>query len=163
VQWTRRRVDGIVALAGTLVLLVGMVVARNGWVPGAEERAFRIINDLPGAFYPLIAPVQQLGALVVGPLVAVIALALRRYRLALAAILVTVAKLVLERLVKAVVGRERPATSIGADIHLRGDVSRAGESFVSGHATLAAASPDMRRTSGRLALRAVGARYLVLS
>ena len=42
-------------------------------------------------------------------------------------------------LVKALVTRERPGTSIGPDINVRGDVSIAGESFVSGHAVLAAA------------------------
>ena len=37
------------------------------------------------------------------------------------------------------VSRERPGTSIGADIHMRGDVSAEGESFVSGHAVMVAA------------------------
>jgi undecaprenyl-diphosphatase len=41
--------------------------------------------------------------------------------------------------VKAVVTRERPGTSIGADVNLRGDVSVGGESFVSGHALLVTA------------------------
>ena len=40
---------------------------------------------------------------------------------------------------KEVVTRQRPGTSIGPDIHLRGDVSADGESFVSGHAVLIAA------------------------
>ena len=40
---------------------------------------------------------------------------------------------------KDVVTRRRPGTSIGLDIHLRGDVSVGGESFVSGHAVLVAA------------------------
>ena len=35
--------------------------------------------------------------------------------------------------------RQRPGTSIGPDVHLRGDVSAVGESFVSGHAVLIAA------------------------
>ena len=48
-------------------------------------------------------------------------------------------KLVLERVVKAMVTRERPGTSIGPDIHMRGAVSATGESFVSGHAVLIAA------------------------
>ena len=84
-------------------------------------------------------PFQQLGALFVGPLVAVVALALHRYRLAIAALVVTAAKLVAERGVKATVSRQRPGTSIGADIEARGDVHLAGESFVSGHAVLVAA------------------------
>ena len=49
------------------------------------------------------------------------------------------AKLGSERVVKAMVSRQRPATSIGSDIHRRGIVSIHGESFVSGHAVLVAA------------------------
>ena len=100
---------------------------------------FRAVNDLPEVLYPLLWPFQQLGALVVGPIVAVVALVLRRYWLALAAVIVTVAKLVSERAVKALVSRQRPFTSIGPDIEVRGDVSLVGESFVSGHAILVAA------------------------
>ena len=75
----------------------------------------------------------------IGPLVALIALFFRRYRLAIALLIATVAKLVFERLVKVVSSRQRPGTSIGSDVHLRGDVSAVGESFVSGHAVLIAA------------------------
>jgi membrane-associated phospholipid phosphatase len=56
-----------------------------------------------------------------------------------AAVLVAaVLKLRLEQVVKDVVERSRPETSIG-DVHLRGDVSAAGLSFVSGHAVITAA------------------------
>jgi undecaprenyl-diphosphatase len=41
--------------------------------------------------------------------------------------------------VKGVASRQRPGTSIGRDIHIRGDVHAGGESFVSGHAVLIAA------------------------
>ena len=82
---------------------------------------------------------QLLGWLGIVPIVAVLALIVRQYWLALAIVIVGVAKLVFERVVKAVVTRERPATSIGADINTRGDVSITGESFVSGHAILVAA------------------------
>ena len=50
-----------------------------------------------------------------------------------------VTKLLAERLVKAAVSRQRPWTSIGPDIHIYGHVPLTGESFVSGHAMLAAA------------------------
>ena len=71
-----------------------------------------------------------------------------------AALLVTVLKLVSERAVKAVVSRERPGTSIGPDIELRGDVHVTGESFVSGHAVLVAGlagvvTPVPARAAGR--------------
>ena len=121
------------------MLALGAVIVRDGQVPDWEERVFRAVNDLPEVLYPLLWPFQQLGALVVGPIVALVALVLRRYWLALAAVIVTVAKLVSERAVKALVSRQRPFTSIGPDIEVRGDVSLVGESFVSGHAILVAA------------------------
>jgi membrane-associated phospholipid phosphatase len=137
---TRR--DGLVLLtAGLAVLAIGMLIVRDGQVPGWEESIFHAVNDLPDAFYPVLWPFQQLGALLIGPIVAVIALILRKYWLALALVVATVLKLVTERAVKALVTRERPGTSIGPppDIHTRGDVSLTGESFVSGHAVLVAA------------------------
>ena len=128
------------AVAGGLaVLAAGMIVVRDSSVPAFEEDVFRAINDLPGALYPLLWPFQQLGAILVGPLVAIVAALARRFKLAVAALAATVAKLVLERVVKAMVTRERPGTSVGPDVELRGDVSAGGESFVSGHAVLIAA------------------------
>jgi membrane-associated phospholipid phosphatase len=137
--YVRRPQDAALAIGGLVVLGLGMVVVRNGSVSAVEEDAFHAVNDLPEALYPVLWPFQQLGALFVGPLVAVVALACRRYRLAVAALVATVAKLALERVVKAMVTRERPGTSIGGDIELRGNVPTSGESFVSGHAVLVAA------------------------
>ncbi|MGI9023246.1 MAG: phosphatase PAP2 family protein [Acidimicrobiales bacterium] len=138
-RWMRRPGDAVAVAAGLVVLGVGMIAVRNGSVSGFEEDTFYAVNDLPGALYPVLWPFQQLGALVVGPVVAVIAAALRRFRLAAAVLLATVAKLGLERVVKAMVDRQRPGTSIGPDVNLRGDVSVAGASFVSGHAVLVTA------------------------
>ena len=125
-------------VCGLAVLAIGMVLVRNGAVPGAEETLFRSVNDLPDGLYTLMFPFQLFGTLIIGPIVAVVAVILRRYRLAIAALVVTVLKLLTERAVKAVVSRQRPGTSIGPDIEARGDVSVAGESFVSGHAVLVA-------------------------
>jgi glycosyltransferase 2 family protein len=108
-------------------------------VSGLERSTFRAVNDLRAAFYPVLWPFQQLGVIVVGPIAAILAAFLRKFRLAAALVVATVAKLGLERVVKAIVSRERPGTSIGPDVHLRGNVSLDGESFVSGHAVLAAA------------------------
>jgi membrane-associated phospholipid phosphatase len=138
-QWTRRRGDAVALVAGLAVLAVGMVIVRDGTVPAWERNAFDAVNDLPGWLYPPAWPLQQLGVLVIGPIVALVAALTRHFRLALAALLATVAKLALEDVVKAIVSRERPGTSIGGDIETRGDVSISGESFVSGHAVLAAA------------------------
>ena len=131
--------DAIALVAGVLVVGLGMIAVRNGSVSGLEKAVFHAVNDLPGALYPVLWPFQQLGAILVGPIVALVAAVTRRYRLALAVLAATVAKLVTERVVKAIVSRQRPGTSVGADIHLRGNVSASGESFVSGHAVLVAA------------------------
>jgi undecaprenyl-diphosphatase len=138
-RWTRRPADAVSVIAGLVVLAAGMVAVRDGSVSDAEESAFRAVNDLPGALYPVLWPFQQLGALVAGPVAAAVAAGFRRYRLAVALLLATVAKLGLERVVKAMVSRQRPGTSIGSDIHARGTVSLHGESFVSGHAVLVTA------------------------
>ncbi len=139
IRWERRPIDALSAAAGLAALVVGMIAVGDSSVSGAEESVFRAINDLPGALYPVLWPFQQVGALLAGPLVALIAAAARRFRLAVMILLATASKLVLERAVKAVVTRERPTTSIGSDVHLRGDVEVVGESFVSGHAVLVTA------------------------
>ena len=138
-QFVRRGEDAIVAGLGIAVLAAGMLAVRHGSVSGIEKSTFRAVNDLPGAFYPVLWPFQQLGAILVGPIAAIIAALFRRFRLAAALLVATVAKLGLERVVKAMVSRQRPGTSVGRDVHLRGNVSRHGESFVSGHAVLVAA------------------------
>jgi glycosyltransferase 2 family protein len=124
---------------GLVVLAGGMLAVRHGSVSGVEKSAFRAINDLPGAFYPVLWPFQQLGVLVVGPIAAVVAAGFRKFRLAAALLVATVAKLGLERVVKKIVSRQRPGRSVGGHVHLRGNVSLHGESFVSGHAVLVAA------------------------
>jgi membrane-associated phospholipid phosphatase len=136
---TRRRIDLVAVIGGLLVLGLGMIAVRHGSVSTLEEDVFDAVNQLPEFLYPVLWPFQQLGAVLIGPIVAVVALLTRRYRLALAALLVTVAKLMSERAVKAMVSRQRPATAIGPDVHLRGDVNLTGDSFVSGHAVLVAA------------------------
>jgi undecaprenyl-diphosphatase len=136
---THRRTDAVAAVVGFTLLVVAMVIVRDGAVPAWERSVFRTVNNLPGFLYPVLWPFQQLGALVVGFGVGVVAVLLRRFRLAVAALIATAAKLGCERIVKSLVSRQRPGTSIGPDIHARGDVSLIGESFVSGHAVLVAA------------------------
>src|SRR5205823_5330368 len=79
---------------------------------------------------------QQFGNVFVAFLLVVaVALLLRRPKVAVAATGAVVLKIVLERVVKELVKRQRPGTSIG-HIHARGDVSTHGLSFVSGHAVI---------------------------
>jgi glycosyltransferase 2 family protein len=137
--WQRRAGDVWAAAAGLVVLTAGMITVRDGAIPDWERSTFDAVNGLPGWLNPVLWPFQQLGVVIWGPVLALVAAITRRYRLAVALLGATVAKLVLERVVKAIVTRERPGTSIGPDAELRGDVSASGESFVSGHAVMIAA------------------------
>lgn len=133
------RTGASVAGAGLLLLIPSALVARNGRVGPAEESVFRALNELPEWLYRPLWAFQQLGNIVVAVLVVLgIAALLGNRRLAIAAVAGAGAKLVLERVVKAVVERERPGTAIG-DIVARGEVSLGGLSFVSGHATVTTA------------------------
>jgi membrane-associated phospholipid phosphatase len=131
----RRRTDGIVALTGLAVLIVCGFIAHSGTVGRAERAVFRAINGLPDALSPAMRFAQFLGVLGVGPIVAVVALFLRRWRLGLAALMVTGAKLMGERIVWAFVSRSRPGTTI-PDAIVRGSTPTAGAAFVSGHVVL---------------------------
>ena len=131
----RRRSDAIAAVAGFAVLVACGLVARSGTVGAAERSVFEAINGLPDGLEPVMHQAQFLGVLAIGPLVALVALAFRRYRLAAAAALVTLFKLVGERIVWQVVDRERPGVTEPNAI-VRGGTATDGVSFVSGHVVL---------------------------
>ncbi len=134
----RRAFDAWMSLGGLLAFSAAAVVAHGGRVGPAERAVFRAVNGLPEWLSPPMVALQYLGTLVVGPLVAVAAAVLRRWRLAGAAAAATVLKLVAERLVKMVVHRQRPGTTVPGAI-LRGDVPPRGFAFVSGHVVLVGA------------------------
>jgi membrane-associated phospholipid phosphatase len=135
VPYDRRVVDAAAILAGVCVLVACGRIAKDGTVGPLEAGAFRLVNELPDGLTPLMRGVQFLGVLAVGPVVAAAALLLRRYRLAVGALLVTAAKLACERVVWRFVVRSRPGTSI-ADAIVRGGTPTSGQSFVSGHVVL---------------------------
>ena len=145
--WVRRRLDVVWVVSGLVVLVPTGLLAGDGDVDGWEQAIFHAINGLPAWLEPPMKAVQLLGILGIGPVVAVAAIAVRKPRLAVGALVATVAKLVLERAVKAVVERQRPATST-PDAIARG-VPVSGLAFVSGHAVLVGAlagimSPHLR-------------------
>ena len=130
----RIRRDLIVLAASLAVFAVCAVAAANGRVGAAERAVFHAVNGLPGWLYRPMLLAQYLGVLAMPLVVAVVALAFRRWRLAAALVLVVPLKLGLERLVKLLVQRERPGTTV-PDAILRG-VHPGGLSFVSGHAII---------------------------
>jgi len=95
--YVRRQEDAIAAVVGLTILVVCILFAHNGTVGSVEARVFQAINGLPDALSPVMTKVQLLGIIAVGPLVAIIAAIFRRWRLALAAVIITAAKLLAER------------------------------------------------------------------
>ena len=131
---SRVRRDVVVIVASLAVFAICAVVAADGRVGPVERAAFHAVNGLPDWLYRPMLAFQYLGVLAMPLVVAVGALALRRWRLAAALVLVVPFKLALERVVKLLVQRERPGTTV-PDAVLRG-VHSAGLSFVSGHAII---------------------------
>src|SRR5438045_931141 len=85
----RRRIDDLIAaLVGLALLVVCGVLASSGEVGRIELGVFHAVNGMPDALSPAMRVSQLLGVLVIGPIVAVGALFLRKWRLALAALIV---------------------------------------------------------------------------
>ena len=135
VRIRRRRRDVAAALGGVAVLVACALVVRHGTTGSLEQRVFRAVNGLPDGLSPVMRRAQLLGVLAIGPIVALAALVARRWRLAVAAVVVTVGKLAAERIVWHFVHRDRPGTTIPGAI-VRGNTPITGVSFVSGHVVL---------------------------
>jgi membrane-associated phospholipid phosphatase len=130
----RVRRDLIVLVASLAVFAGCAVIVADGRVGPAERAVFHVINGLPEWLYRPMLLAQYLGVLGVPLVVAAGALAFRRWRLAVALVLVVPLKLAAERVPKQLVQRERPGTTV-PDAILRG-VPHGGLSFVSGHAVI---------------------------
>lgn len=130
----RIRRDLIVLVTSLAVLAICTVVVADGRVGPAERAVFHAVNGLPGWLYGPMLVAQYLGVLAMPLVVALGALAFRRWRLAAALALVVPLKLVAERIPKELVQRERPGTTV-PDAILHG-VHSAGLSFTSGHAII---------------------------
>jgi membrane-associated phospholipid phosphatase len=131
---SRVRRDVVVLVVSLAVFAVCAVVAADGRVGPIERALFHAVNGLPDWLYQPMLLFQYLGVLAMPLVVALGALVFRRWRLAAALVLVVPLKLATERLVKWLVQRERPGTTV-PDAVLRG-VHPAGLSFVSGHAII---------------------------
>jgi membrane-associated phospholipid phosphatase len=131
----------VVAVVAAGVLLLASLVASGGSVPSWEEEVFRAINDLPEWLEAPMWLFQLAGLLLVPAGVALVALVLRRFHLALALVLLIPLKLLVEKVVvKQLVERQRPGTTIcDGDVTCANfrDVPTEGLSYVSGHAVIA--------------------------
>ncbi len=135
-----RQVTVVAAVAFVLAVASGLVAA-SGKVGSVERDAFHAINGLPDALRPAMWVFQLAGLLAVPLVVAVVAAAFRRWRLAAALVVLVPLKLLVEKaVVKQLVERERPGTTIchlDLDCANFRDVPVRGLSFVSGHAIIA--------------------------
>ena len=135
-----------VCAGATVVAVVCGVVASGGTVPDWEAAIFHAINDLPDWLEAPMWVFQLAGLLFVPFVVAAGAAWFRRGKRVVALVLFVPLKLVVEKLVvKQLVERERPGTTICSPDgtfdescgNFRGDVPLDGLSFVSGHAIIA--------------------------
>lgn len=132
----RRWADAWTAACGAAVTVLCARVVAPGTVGDLERRAFELVNHRSDAWQWPLWSVQLLGVLGMPLVVAAGALALRRWRLAGALVLLVPLKLLVEHaLLKELVHRERPGTTIPGAV-LR-DVPSAGAAFPSGHAIIA--------------------------
>lgn len=134
--WTRGDSIRTALAVGTVV--VGGAVATSG-VPKPEASLFEAINGLPDAVYPVLWPVMQAGSLAGGlALMVGLGVKTKNARVAGAGAAGVFAAWVLGKVIKDVVGRERPF-GVGLDVDLR-DGAAQGLGYVSGHAAVAFAA-----------------------
>jgi membrane-associated phospholipid phosphatase len=136
VRVRRRGADAVTAAGGVALVALCGWAASSGTVGEFERRVFELVNDRPEAWRGPLWGFQLLGVLMTPLVVAAVALALRKWRLALALVLLVPIKLLVEKdVLKELVHRERPGTTVPGAV-LR-DVPTAGDSFPSGHAIIA--------------------------
>jgi membrane-associated phospholipid phosphatase/predicted Ser/Thr protein kinase len=154
--YARHPGDVVRLVLGTLILLVTASVIHADRIGTRETDLFRLVNDLglPSWSDPGVWLVMQLGVIGAVPVVAAVALGLRRLRLALDAVLAAGGIYLFAKLVKEFVKRGRPQTLLDP-VHILGEPAR-GLGYVSGHSAVAVAlatvaSPYLGRRGRRVA------------
>ncbi|HEX6877045.1 MAG TPA: phosphatase PAP2 family protein [Nocardioidaceae bacterium] len=126
----------VVAAFGAVVAAASSVLAHSGRVGSVERAAFEAVNGLPNVLEWPMWSLQLVGLLLTPLVVVLVGLVLRKWRLAVAALLLIPLKLAVEReVLKQLVDRQRPGLT-EVDPILRG-VPASGNSFPSGHAIIA--------------------------
>ena len=135
---SRRWSDALLVVIGTAMLLLSAIPVHANSISDTEKSVFRAINDLPSAIYPVPAWLfMQLGNFLVVPITALVALALRRYRMAASIAVAGLSTYVLAKVVKRFVERGRPSELV-PDVNIHGAASH-GLGFVSGHVAVISA------------------------
>lgn len=149
-----RHPGDLVRLVTGLAILVGATATiRRHRVGTFEANLFRLVNDLPSYLFPFLWAVMQAGNLLAVPVVAAVAAATRRFRLALDLAVAGTSAWMLAKLVKQVVARGRPPSLL--DHVIVHGPEPTGQGYVSGHAAVAVAmatvaSPYLGRRTRRL-------------
>jgi undecaprenyl-diphosphatase len=132
----RRRNVWIAAVAA-IVFAVSAAAAARG-VHELEVTVFRTVNDLPQFLYVAMWPLMQYGTFITIPMLAVVALAFRRVRLALALAIAGIGVYAIAKVMKEVVDRGRPAALLD-EVEGRETFDADSLGFPSGHAAVAGA------------------------
>jgi membrane-associated phospholipid phosphatase len=132
---TRRVSDLAGFVLSSLVLVLSAVPIDDSHVNEAELAVFRWLNGLPDFLSGLLWAFMQLGNLVAVPAAVIVAVLLRRIRLAAALGLAGSVVWLLAKQVKQIVERGRPAELIN-EVVLR-NAPVAGNGYISGHAAVA--------------------------
>ena len=134
-SWPRRHHHAIRAVSALIVLLLSALPVERARVGDLEADVFAAINELPGWLYPPVWLVMQLGNLFAVPVVVVVALLLRRPRLAIDLGVAGSLAWTLARVVKETIVRARPS-SLLQEVIVRGPAAD-GQGYVSGHTAVA--------------------------
>ncbi len=130
----RRGRDAVLVAVGVLVLVLAALPVERTSVPPVEAEVFSAVNGVDVLPVVLVWPFMQLGNVLVVPASALVAAALRRWRLAAGLLVAGVGTYLAAKVVKDVVVRGRPGGLL-EDVVLRGAAAQ-GRGFVSGHAAV---------------------------
>jgi undecaprenyl-diphosphatase len=133
--WWRANLIGLGI--GAVVFAGSAALAAQGLAPG-EAAVFNAINGLPDVLYYAIWPFMQYGVFITIPVLIVVALLLRRFRLAAAMAIAGVGVYLLAKVVKEQVNRGRPEQLLPG-VEERETFAEASLGYPSGHAAVAAA------------------------
>jgi len=134
---SRRPRDAVLLGVALAVFVLASVVAQGG-LAGWEEAVFEAANGLPEGMRPVIWPFMQYGVFLTIPVLIVVALILRRVRLAIAMAVAGVGVYLLARVVKELVDRGRPEALI-ENVVARETFAVGSLGYPSGHAAVAGA------------------------
>jgi membrane-associated phospholipid phosphatase len=130
-----RRLDVVLMLVSALVLIGSALLAARG-VYAWEVAIFQAVNGLPNSIRPFLWVLNQYGTALTIPVATAIALAFRRWTLAVSLAVSGVAVYVLAKVIKEYVGRGRPSALL-ENVVARESFSPDSLGYPSGHAAVA--------------------------